>query len=81
MYQSHLLIVQVECQGMACEVSGVSVKTELVKQLLHRLILTVEAFPRLAVVRVVLLDVDEQRTESSFLKQAHQSYANSVTIC
>ena len=65
---------------MTRDVGSVGINTELVKQLLHRLCLTVEAFPRRGVVRVVLLDVDEHRTESPFLKQTHQSYINSATI-
>jgi len=51
--------MEMECQGMACKVSCVSVKTKLIKQLLHRLCLAVETFPRPIVAWIVLLDVDE----------------------
>ena len=53
---------------MASEVSSVSIETKLIKQLLHRLSLAVETFPRFFVVRVKLFDVDQQRTEPTFLK-------------
>ena len=44
---------------MASEVSSVSIETKLIKQLLHRLSLAVETFPRPIVAWIVLLDVDE----------------------
>jgi len=65
---------------MACNVGSVGIETKLIIQFLHRLFPGVEVLPRLLILWVVFLDVDQKRTKSPFLKQAHQPCIDRNTI-
>ena len=68
------LVIQVECQGMPCEVLGVGIQTKLLIQLSCSWLVRVHSLPGLGVILIKLLHILQEVAESPLLKDAHQSW-------
>ncbi|KAF1756417.1 hypothetical protein GCK72_012870 [Caenorhabditis remanei] len=75
-----VLIVTVESKRVSGEVGGVLIKSELLVDLLHRLVVWIQSLPRLRLVLIELLNPDEELLEATLLEHSHEGSGKSLHL-